>query len=369
MHMRRLGFSLFEVLLVLFISSVIAMGTFGYYQQKKQTDVADTLANRMYFFSQAVRAFVLSNQMAINDGTFVCPIMPTDSTCAKQPIPGSNPVQSEYVFTGVTWLTKPVAGSLYLDEDFTFADLFPLALQRGDASGQPLKDDAAIQAVIRTDDIIIDFGVLYDVQDAAQVPEPKTAITATAATKATNLYDPQLGPSSFTYVGGLDDQGIPIPIRATLNPPSATEAYLRTDGANAMLADLRFESASTNPMYIRFNNTAGGIINNALSIVFRATQGATERTISNLDRIDFLNTGSTARPVLPFSGVAPTGFMSPSELEDADLHPDHYVCMLAEVKINVDQGYCRIKINANGSYKMEKNNSECSVHCFRYAPG
>lgn len=355
MKKKYTAVTLFEVLLVLFLSSVVSVGAFKYFQKKKQYDVAETLANRMYFFSQAVRAFTLDNQVALDEGAFHCPAMPAGSTCSMQPVsPPTNPITAKYVFTGVTWLSKPVSGKAYVDEDFTFDDLSPLVLQREQVLGQPLTGDAAVQASVQSDDIIIDYGVLYDVEDME-----KTVITATAATKATHWYDADLGPSAFDYVGGMDDAGNPMPIQATLHTPFKSNMYLRQDGTNAMQGDVSFASNGTQPMPIQFNNDAGGVIENVLSIVFR-TQG----TISNIDQIYFGDV-NTARP---FSGIYPLALVGADELEALGLRPERNFCGLAEVKKNSTPAYCRLKISDTGYYKLERNSAECHVQCFLYAP-
>ncbi len=342
---RRLGFSLFEVLLVLILASVIAAGAFEFYQEKRDNEVADVLAQRMYFFSQAVRSFATDNQNAIINGTFVCPPVPPDSSCLKHHPSGEHP---KYVFTGVTWLTNPVSGDAYLDSDFTFDNLGPLELQRS-ADDESLIDDAAIKVIIepivvaggKVTDIIIDFGSLYDVQDVTK-PEPKGAISAKAATKAANMYDPMLGPSAFTYTAGLDAEGNQIPIQATLGPLSdSTAGFLRLDGTSIMSGDINFQSDASK------------------SIDFGAKGGK----IENVNQIDFVSTGV-------FEGVTILDTLGSGELEKAEYAPDKYFCALSQVFVETIPGKCSIGVNDAGHYKLEKQGSgtTCKVRCFRFAP-
>ncbi|MFI4956237.1 MAG: hypothetical protein ACHQAX_03410 [Gammaproteobacteria bacterium] len=213
--------TLFEMLLVLFVSSLIAVSTFKYQQQQSQAAVADPLAQKMYLYAQTVRQFVVDNQAGIATGTFnpfaLPAIIPTTSTFKAS----GTGATTTYTLTGVSWLQNlypPGSQTPYLPKVFTFAGLNPLELRRGDLTG-----DAAIQVQITTTKVTIVYGALYDLSADGKL---EGSVTAMAAVKANKLYDPLLGISSFHYVGGVDKTGAVMPITATWDKTQTQETHI-----------------------------------------------------------------------------------------------------------------------------------------------
>jgi type II secretory pathway pseudopilin PulG len=328
------AFSLFEILLVLVVTSIIAVSAMKYAQQTKQNNVADVLAQRMYFFSQAVRAFQ-SDHPGIEAGTFVCPTPVAGSTCQKN-------ADGSYDFTGVTWLTSLVDPNtqlpIYLNADFTFDNLAPLELRSLD--GQQV-DDAAIVVRMSGPNITIDYGLLYDLQDPENA-QIEHAISANAAQKATTMYDPQVGPSSFTYVGGLSaTDGSSLPIVAKLGSPGTSDAFLRLDGTSQMRGDI---------------NVGGKNIHGVDKVAFN--QGGDFRGIGGKKKSSFeADTTEVNRPLSDQFG---------------DSYDDVSTCYLTEVRIRSSGGYCEIYTESSGGpriagrYRMRAKTSICSAECIRF---
>jgi hypothetical protein len=272
--------TLFEMLLVLFISSLVAVSTFQYQQQQNQNAVADPLAQRMYLYAQTVRQFVVDNQAAIAAGTlkpFGTAGVPEGSTFTASGS-GANTV---YTITGITWLqalNPPGSQTPYLPKSFTFGGLNPLQLQR-----ESLIGNDAIQVQISTTKVYILFGALYDLKANGKL---EGSVTAMAATKANKLYDPLLGVSSFHYVGGIDTSGHVIPISATWDKTQTQQTYINSPEVTGNL------------------NVAGGI--NLSAGLATGGAPAAEPDITGVGKLAFEKNGSiTGLNTVTFS--APNG--------------------------------------------------------------
>ncbi len=296
---KYIGITLFEMLLVLFISGMIAIAAFKAQQEQNRVDVSDTLARNMYIFSQTVRAYVNDNQVAITAGTF----KPSPSVSDFQET-GTAPNKT-YTFTGVDWLkqmSKPNMNVTYLGSDFSFNNLQPLVLKRIDA-GANLEGDQSIKVTISGGNVTIDYGLLY-FETANQTPQVEASITAMAAKKAQRMYDPELGPSSFNYTGGLNAQGHPLSIQATTSGMSAAaDSYMRADGSVEMTGSLQFNDDTP--------GSGNADIDGVENINFDPK--STDSAITGLDSVQF----SSAVPGT-MKGVATVDFSDDSEINNLD---------------------------------------------------
>lgn len=288
--------TLFEMLLVLFLSSMIMMAAFKYEQTEKEKDVANALAEHMFIFSQTVRTYAVNHRDAMQDGTF----SPTPAITAPSSyrVTGSGPNQT-YVFTGVTWLTNPAltlpnTTTPYLPSDFSFNGLSPLELRREDLVG-----DQAIQVTISGNDITIIYGDLYDARDSTKPPQVRGALSAIAAREAATQSDPMLGPSVFSYKGGVDASGTPQPITATLIASTSLQTQLANPTVSGAL-DLGGSTTSAttdgtikNVEAIQFDQSAGVTTSiTGLNQMTFSAQGAPGE-IQNLSALDFQNGNNT----------------------------------------------------------------------------
>lgn len=317
--------TLFEMLLVLFVSSMIILAGFKYEQTQKEAAVATALANDMYIFSQTVRKFVVDNKDALLAGTYA----PNPAVLAPSSFTESGTAPNKvYVFTGVQWLTDPArtmpnSTNPYLKSTFSFNGLAPLRLQRGNLIG-----DEAVEVTITGADITIVYGALYDARDTTKAPILKGGITANAARKASTMADPLMGPSVFDYVGGIDAQGNAAPITATLLPSTSMDTQL----ANPTIAgglDLGGDTSETpesggikNVEDITFNESVpgkvsdisgvdiitfsmagpGGAVENVNAVNFQNTNGGPS-TIKNLNTLIFDNSISSTNNITNVTNV------------------------------------------------------------------
>jgi hypothetical protein len=119
-----------------------------------------------------------------------------------------------------------------------------------------------------------------------------------AAKKAEQMYDPELGPSSFAYTAGIDAQGQPLPIQAsTSGMTSDAEVYMRKDGGTKLTNDLGF--ADTGPDQgnqniddvenINFDNSPDNTIKDVDTVAFSSRVPGGK--IKGVGSVDFANDG------------------------------------------------------------------------------
>ncbi len=294
--------TLFEMLLVLIMSSMIGVAAFKYERDQQQSLLADNFASKMYIFSQTVRQYVRDNQAAIEAGTFVpSPPVTTPSTFTQT----VNNGKKTYVFTGVSWLTnpkllRPNSKTPYFSSPFTFNDLNPLQL-RTITGRAAVVGDNAVTVTITGPAITINYGLLYDVSNPNASAAPRAAVTASAATKAAGMFDLKLGASAFSYHGGTDTAGSPAPVVATLSTPNALDVYVHPNQPIAS-GDISFPADAPQ---------GSAQIQNVQQINFNTAQ--TGSAIGGVNKIQF-STGTpiTSAVLTGGGGNAPTTSTTPA---------------------------------------------------------
>lgn len=296
MKRQHRGVTLFEMLLVLFIISMVAVSLFQYQAKRREDAAGEALAVKLYDFSQAARAFAYNNIQAIR---------------ANQPIPGTTSFDNgRYVFTGVDWLKNTLApdNSPYLEPEFSFSTgLQPLVLERQTAN-QPLQGDAAIVTTVylispqnpTTSDIDIrlDVGMLYQ-QGENDALTPKPAILSKAARDAAKMYDPQKGVSAFNFHLDLTGDFANASLQGDMKDSSVNgEAYLRVDGGNKMMGNIQFDNNNgtalqnrgiTQVETIQFAPSKPTTVNDLKTLNFTnpAAASTIRTTINNLYTLNF----------------------------------------------------------------------------------
>ncbi len=275
------GVTLFEMLLVLMITALVAVAAIRYADRQRDEAVADRLAEKLYFYSQAVREYAFDNQEAIEAGTITMTQL------------------------GVDWLKEAEAGlnetgEPYLNDDFTFAQgMEPLFLGEfdGTVGVQNNPDEDIVQTELSwnaTEDrpeIEVLIGSLYDPntgsdsQGVRYPPQVMPDISATAAQKASEFYDPHKGFAALTYQVDITDPSFPnVPIVGNLSHTSTeSEDYLRIDGQNYMKDFIDFIDADVHGNVTEAQDDYG--IRYIETIAF--DDNATNSKISKLRTLDF----------------------------------------------------------------------------------
>ncbi len=332
-HLQR-GVTLFEMLLVLIIISLVTVAAIRYADRQRDEGVADVLAQKLYEYGHAVREYAYDNQEAIEAGELT-----SDSFTSEDGTQTSWVSDEGYVFDGVDWLKTPQAGNNesgepYLEESFTFArGLRPLFLGLVDGTagssggGVPDPNDPNASSTNTNNQIIqtklswnvdenrpeisVDIGSLYDaaVTPAKAMPD----ITATAAKKASEYYDPIRGFAAVSYNINLSEANFPqVPMHGGLaHGATESESYLRIDGQNYMKDNINFLDADLhgtvtedednygmrNLEFIEFDDNDDTDISNLTTLNFNTDSAVnnlnalnfegTDRKITNLESIDF----------------------------------------------------------------------------------
>src|SRR5207249_4448516 len=148
--LRKLaGISLFEMLLVMVIISVIVVAAIRYAKHQQEISADQAYGVKLYTFGQGVNNYVSHSPSLRSDFTLPgpdenVPINPDPSiVTATDPSTGVKTI----TVTGVNWLKKANAGTYngapYLADNFTFtSELAPLTVARDDGGTLIMGDDA-----------------------------------------------------------------------------------------------------------------------------------------------------------------------------------------------------------------------------------
>lgn len=292
-HTDRIkGITLFEMILVLMIISMIVVAGIRYADKQRDIAVADKFAYKLFQYGTGARDWANENRQVVRAGAY------TEAA----------PLEYE----GVQWLKDAGAneiGEPFLPSDFTFNQgLQPLRLENaGGAVGDAtlvtrfwLQDPANTQG--SPVEMSITVGSLYDpnvgVDDNGKsLPsEIKPEITGLAAEKVNEMMDPLRGASPFEF--DLDLTGDFALTGETRGSTAITEKYLRIDGENYMTDNLDFidedvHGNSTDPEgygiryveQIEFDNDTATTMTHLDSLEFDATN--TNARIINLVNLNF----------------------------------------------------------------------------------
>lgn len=286
------GVSLFEILLVLLIMSMLTVAAIQYAKSQREKAADQAYGVKLYIYGQAVRDYVFDSQTLRSNMTMVGP-------SGTNPITDAGTSGMEITVEGVDWLKEDNAGLdpkglPYLDEDFTFdIGMAPLKIAAGKNLNSLKFGDDAFETVITFEDptqpatsaykITINGGVLVndspgvDSQGNPLKAELKPALTQDAVKHANELYTSYEGAAAIYYEYAYidpDDQTInqKALVVGSLSPLAKKgDAYLRIDGGNAMEADLDVGgNAVSNLKTLNFSGS--GIVNGLNTLNF--TNGA-----------------------------------------------------------------------------------------------
>jgi competence protein ComGC len=317
-NIRKLaGISLFEMLLVMVIISMIVVAGIRYVKHQQEISAAKAYGVKLYTFGQAVNKYVTHSQAlrtsnldslpgpAAADGT------PTINSDPNIQI-GTDPATGAKTITikGTNWLDPDKAGTYnkvpFLDEKFTFSSgMAPLIVARDDDDNL-IKGDEAFTTVISFADpanpmtsaynISISAGVLYrEPTGQGGALEPMAALSQDAVKHANELYTSYQGAPAITYsLPILDADGNYAPAKAVTGTLSTIaqsgDAYLRIDGNNFMEGSIRF-----NPNTV--STTGLATIEDVNAMNFFAQNGA----INNLNKLAMVNAPNSPSEVTKLS--------------------------------------------------------------------
>lgn len=272
---KQAGVTLFEILLVLFIMSLLTVAAIRYTAHQREIAADQAYGVKLYIFGQAVRDYIIHADSLRTNFTLPGPIVPPATVAGKNPsadITITGAPTYLIVAKGVDWLKQTNAGKdeqgqPFLEDNFTFAiGMEPLRVGRQDAvASAMLYGDQALETTVTFEDtsnpssssykITIKAGVLYE-QESVPATPPATgttihdvlmpALTQDAVKHANELYTSYEGAAAIYYDYPYIDAATHVanPAAELTGVLSSLakqgDAYLRTDGGNSMLADLSF---------------------------------------------------------------------------------------------------------------------------------
>lgn len=314
-NLRKLsGISLFEMLLVMVIISMIVVAGIRYVKHQQEISAAKAYGVKLYTFGQAVNSYVThshslrtSNLASLpgpdaEDGT---PTVNNDPNI----VVGTDPATGAKTITvsGTSWLKRDKAGTYnnvpFLDDNFTFnSGMSPLTVGKS-VDDEFKKGDEAFSAVISFVDpenpmtsaysISINAGVLYKAPTGNDAPvQPLPALTADAIKHANELYTSYQGAAAIIYsLPPVGDGTPPTEAQGTLSTIAQKgDAFLRIDGNNYMEGPVRF-----NPETVSM--TALAAIENVNVVNFHEDTG----TINNLNKMTMINAQNSASEISSLS--------------------------------------------------------------------
>lgn len=262
------GVSLFEVLLVLVVASLMAVGAMRYAKQQQEIAADQLYGQNLYSFGQAVQQYVTDAKLS-NSNIYLPGTDPSNGRnlaykATPRPFTIIQNVDSQgrgttsIGVTGVDWLKavnagKNEHGQPYLPDNFSFAaNMSPLLIAFPDNAGNAdptFQGDAAIKTGIYIDGldnvtITVAGGVLYE-QPTKVGGKPKLmpALTQQALVHANTMYTPTQGLAVVNYSLPYIDATGAIKPNAVVSGTTSTagDPYLRTDGTNQMEGDINFD--------------------------------------------------------------------------------------------------------------------------------
>ena len=233
--MKR-GFTLFEILLVLFVMSMIVIGGIQYANRKAEETSAKQLGHKLYQYGIAVAEYTRINPDGHTD---------------------------DYEAYGIEWLkntinpetctdpNNPATCEMFLGKDF---NLKLQALYIGDLHGDADDEDDKIYTKFIQDPItgnfnldFIELGTLYRYSKDDKKYTVDLSLPGRAAVFANEFIDEYGGAriiytvQEFTGNNNVDD--IHIIGLVNTSGPNVDAGFLRTDGSNQMDADVQFSAS------------------------------------------------------------------------------------------------------------------------------
>lgn len=332
--MKR-GFTLFEILLALFIMSMIVVGGMQWSKRKHEEAAARQLGLRLFQYGMAVSEYARQNP---------------DGYTSKH-LPPNN-------LYGVDWLkhkTNPESCypdnshcQFFLGQDFSFnlSDLRVGPLREG-------VDDSQIhvELVPPTSDKIgpltvklISVGKVYRYTTGTSPYSVDISLDSRAVNFA-NQYNDQSGTAEITYtLYPLNQDGMITGVPSTTSP-NIDSGYLRTDGTNQMDNSIRFSSS------------------------------AATKNIENVSAVKFHNGTVTSATVVINFDKGNAIYVSPVTNQSYILGPMNSFCGLSAVvpRDNNSGTGCEIKEDANGNYLLWRTRETggqkwptCKMNCFLF---
>lgn len=246
MNIRKTtGFTLFELMLLLLLASILVVTLITATQRKSQESAAEQLGFRLYQYGRAVTDYVRQN-----------------------PDNFSFPDNEPSPFYGYEWLqekTNPETGKSFLGPDFSL-DIRPLKIEDVDDEDSPLKTVLHFVLVDDDDDDEDEYVLALDTVQLGRVMRPVAAkereeddpqegtiyrvdlsLAAAAAQYATE-YRSREGAAALDYFleGDLADDPAHAYIVGTAKPDFGISDYwLQTSGFNEMQGPVRFNTTIT----------------------------------------------------------------------------------------------------------------------------
>lgn len=216
----KAGFSLFEILLALFVISVLVVGVTRYIMTQEQTSAEQQYGQNLYTYGQAVYQYVYNNSAyLIKNNAFSNPALAPASASTNGSLPAGYNMQVVIPAAQITqWLNQtnaglnPQTGQPYLPAQFHLNQgvtqlLLALPDNSGSGPDQTKTGDASLSTTVYYSStstnlpplIVITTGVLYQAQGSSQAYVLRPDLTAAAIQYANNFYANNQGGAAITY--------------------------------------------------------------------------------------------------------------------------------------------------------------------------
>lgn len=363
--MKR-GFSLFEILLALFIMSMIVVGGIQWSKRKHEEAAAQQLGLRLFQYGMAVSEYARQNP----DGY------------TSNNLPPNN-------LYGINWLkakTNPESCypdnnhcQTFLGQDFNFnlSDLRVEPLYPG-------MDDTQIHVELEppvTDKVgplnvkLIIVGKVLRFTTGTQPYQVDISLDSRAVNFA-NQYNDQSGTAEITYTLAPLNENAQITGVPSTTAPNIDTGYLRTDGSNEMDNSIRFSSTALNKKVegvkeLQFDDSETAKASGLQTLTFNnntTTEIGNLATISGLNKLNFSNGnlfhGLASMPSGANAGQPTNSYYCTGDKRTTQLPPIPSDLQRQCFLIEVLNGNCRVsptEISCNGS-----TNTVCRAMCITW---
>lgn len=299
LNRKSLGLTIFEILLVLLVISVLAVAAARYFMNQQETKADQVYGQNLYTYGQAAYQYVYNNtQTLVTTNTLMnasinaanpglAGITAQATTAADQALyPGYD---TKLIIPGVAWLNQnnaganPSGGSAYLANNFNLAlGVSPLivALPKSDGSGPDTTKEGSssvtttiyysVSSPSTAPQLAINFGALYEQGSSAGNPTYtlRPDLTQAAIQHANHLFTSYQGPSALYYSYPYTTAPIPAAAQplAIITPQAQEQAYLEINGGNMMLGTINFANAGSEITNVGVISFIKGFLSNVTQI-------------------------------------------------------------------------------------------------------
>lgn len=402
MNARRRGFSLIELLLVLFVLALITMSYFALQQRNMEVDKAQDLGYRLFEYGQALGDYIRTEgkkypatgpgvevydgyQWLVDKGYLSKDFSLVVEPLYIEPIPATSPDQPSP--------EEQMRTSIFVKESATYPGEYELALD-----------------VITIGPVYARSDVTYDEEGVSTVTQDLSLISR--AVNYANEYRDNIKGSGLILYSRVEapngDNTVSIIEGRTVDQNLWNDAWLLRSGANTMQGPIKFQTSEPNDSKIeelsniRFAQSGWGAINDVqvinftgaatlsmpLSINFadngaisniQALNFASSGTIQGIASIEFLDTATDKRSV--FTGIrniTVTAMYKGDRTQDLGIPIANHFCALSRTHVPENGGGCEIYRGTStypntyvidvqkGKNANDGNGVECKATCFEF---